>query len=452
MNEDKLFELLSNLDDDLIDNEIDKLLEGADIDMDSIKRKSYEKLNNKNKRGKGKKRLPYVVAACLCLLTITTVYADDISQVIKSFFNKTPVYSTIVDGDAYYLKEGYSLDDDIKIESLMVSKGNLEMEITTDLSHSKLGDISIIPQNSPNAIYSPGGHSHREGDKGNEYFFLFVNQTEKNHNIKPFKDFELIIAGKSYDISLEKAKSFDSKDKIYASNPSANDIKGVNIGAKINKENKKLNIQLITSFEDKDLQLYRFGGKPTEKKLRSTWENLGEEIASSSEYYFETCNLYVVNEIGNRYELEIPQNPKAYPITIFETNAPKDSNLTLKIPSITTSYTQKIDSLSLSIPKEGEVTLNKEIDFKIQKAVLKNIKRISPTSASVEFELNTDSHENISIIDFNFYSTDIKKVSAEFSSNKGVMNLEFDENIDTADIEISYPKFEMNGDWVVNLK
>ncbi|MCT4620946.1 MAG: hypothetical protein N4A62_16360 [Marinisporobacter sp.] len=444
MNEDKMIEFLSNLDDDLIEKEVDKLLEGVEIDMDHIKKKACDKLNKSNRKGKRKKRFPYVVAACICLLSMTIVYADDISQAIKSFMNKTPVYSTIVDGEAYYLKESYDLNKDIQIKSLMFSEGNLEMKINSNLSKSELGEINIIPKGDPDTIYFPGGYS----EEGNEYFFSFANKKEKNYNIKPVKDFQLIIAGNIYDLSLEKAKSLNTNEEIYTSK---SNIKGVNIGAKKFYENGKVNIQLITSFEDQDLKLSRFG-KPIETKAEFTTENKGTEGIVSSSTCTKREDLYVFDEKNNQYKLEIPKDSTGRPVTIFETNAPKDKNLTLKLPSIITVYEKNMDSFELSIPKEGERILNKEIDLNIQKAVFKKIKRTSPTSAQVEFELNTDGNENIHIRSFDFYSHDVKKISGEFNGDQGMINLEFDKDMDTTNVEIAYPEFIMNGNWVINMK
>ncbi|TCO77380.1 hypothetical protein [Marinisporobacter balticus] len=446
MNEDKLIELLSNFDDDLVEKEIDKLLEGVEIDMDSINKKANKKLNDHNEKGKGRKRFPYVAAACVCLLCITTAYADDISGVIKSFFNKTPVYSTIVDGDAYYLKESYPLNKDIQIKNAMVSEGKLEMEVTTSLN-LKLEDIKITPKNDPNKVYCVGGYSGEE----NEYFLSFMNKTEKNYNIKPFKDFNIYIAGDTYDVSLEEAKSLDVEDKIYTGDATENNIEGVNMGAQKLYKNGKVNIQLIAAFDDKDLKLTSLG-KPTETKVVSTTENRGKEGIMGSSTSSKAEDLYVFDESNDEYKLEIPKDAKGRPVTTFETNAPKDKNLTLKLPAIIAGYEKTMDSFELNIPKEGEVTLNKEIDFNIQKAVVKNIKRVSPTSAQVELELNTDGDENINIRSFDFYSADMGKIVAEFDGDKGIVNLEFDKNIDTTNIEISYPDFVMNGNWIIDMK
>ncbi|MBF8984511.1 hypothetical protein IZY60_13275 [Lutibacter sp. B2] len=67
-------------------------------------------------------------------------------------------------------------------------------------------------------------------------------------------------------------------------------------------------------------------------------------------------------------------------------------------------------------------------------------------------ELNTDGDENINIKSFDFYSSDMKKIGAEFNGDKGIINLEFDKNLDTTNIEISYPDFVMNGNWIIKMK
>lgn len=447
MNEDKLIELLNRLDDDLVEKEIDKLLEGVEVDMNSINKKAHEKLKNNNKKFKKNKVLPYVAAACVCLLSITTIYADDISAAIKSFMNKTPLHSTIVDGDAYYLKGRYALNNHITIESIMVSKGSLDMEISSDLSFNQLGEINIIPENDQKIVYYPGGYSEGE----NEYSFNFMNKTENNYNIKPFKDFQIIIAGNSYDVSLEKAKSLDLNSPIYISDDKEKKIKGVNVGAKAIDEKGKLNIQLITSFEDKDLKLSGLG-RPIEAKYSEITENESKDSIISSGTGNRMDDIYVFDENNNKYKLEVPENAKGRPITTFETSAPKNKKLTLKLPAVIASYEKTMDSFSLNIPKEGEAALNREIDFNMQKAVVKSIKRISATSAQIEFELNTGKDKNISIRSFDFYSKDVKKINSKFDGDKAVVTLEFNKNADTANVEMSWPEFVINGDWVINMK
>ncbi|AKL97299.1 hypothetical protein CACET_c38710 [Clostridium aceticum] len=451
MNEDKLMQLLNSLDDDLVEKEINKLLEGVEIDMNAINKKAHQKLGRKNKKIFTRKKLTYVAAACLCILSITAIYADDISQTIKSFFNKTPIYSTVVDGEAYYLKEPHSLNDYITLESIMVHEGKLEMELTTDLEiEDELANISIIPKNNPSVVYYLGGYGKVSEEK-NRYLFSFMNGVEENYHIKPFKDFIFNITGNTYEVSLDKAKSLDLNSNIYTANAAEKRVAGVNIGAKILEESEKLNIQLITSFEDKDLKLAALG-KLKETNFSSTFENLGEKGLIGSSTALMTEDLYVSDETGKEYKLEIPKNPTGRPVTIFETNAPKDKNLTLEIPTIVVSYHEVVDSFSFNIPDEGEVNLNQEIDFRIQKAIVKKIKRLTATKAEVEFQLNTGENENAHIKSFSFYSPDIRKMAVEFNKDKAIMTLEFDENLTAADMEISYPNIEMNGNWAIDIE
>jgi hypothetical protein len=445
--EQKFIQMLNSLDEDLVNKEVDKILEGVEFDMNSIKEKAYQKLNNNKK---GKKRTLYVAtAACLCFLSISAVYASDISDAIKSFFNKTQVYSTIVDGDAYYLEKPYNLNDKFTLESVMVSEENFDMEISTTLSESeldKISDITVIPKDNPNIIYSPGGYGCGEG----KFSLSFMNKTEGNYNIKPFKDFKLTIAGKSYNVSLDKAKGLDTSN-MQTSNASENGIKGVNLGAKFVDGKGKRNIQIVASFDDKDLKLSNFG-QPNKDILKSTFENLGKDGTLGSSSNSKGDKIYAYDEENNKYEMKVPKDAKAYPVTIFETDTLKGKNLKLEIPSVIASYQKEIDTLGFNIPKSGEVTLDKEIDFNIQKAVLKNIKRISPTSAQVEFKLNTGGDKNIKIREFNFYSDDIKKISSEFNGDKAIMNLEFNKDVDKANISISWPVLEINGNWEINIK
>lgn len=336
MNDDKLIGLLSNLDDDLIEQEIDNLMNGDECDMDSIKRKALQKLTAHNKKAKFRKFIPYVAAACICLIGINTVYADEISDVVKSFFHKTPVYSTMVDGSAYYLKDSLKLDDNLTIDSFMVSDG-------------------------------------------------------------------------------------------------------------------KQDIQLIAAFKDKDMKLSTFG-QPVDTKVVEMFENRGAEGTLGSSTASRTDDIYATDASGRKYKLEVPADAKAFPVTTFETGASKDSTLTVKLPALIATYTKPVDSFRLSIPKDGQKTLNRNIDMVAQKAVAKSIKRISPTSAELVFDLNTGAEKYVSIRSFQVYSKDIKKMTTEFSGDKAVMTLEFDKDVNAADLEISYPEFVMNGNWKINMK
>lgn len=450
MNEDKLMQLLSSLDDDLVEKEIDKLLEGVEIDMESISKKAHNKLNNElnseHKKVKIRKKRFYLVAACLVILSVTSIYAKDISKALLSFFNKTPVYDTVVDGDAYYLKDSLKLDEHITIESLLVSEGNLEMELVSGLSLDELGYIYVIPKDNPDVVYSPGGYSYED----NIYSFDFMNEKEENYHIVPFKDFKFVVAGKTYEVALDTAVSFEMQSEIYTANETESNETGVNMGVKLFEKDGKLTVQIITSFEDKTLELAKIG-RPQKIDAYVEYENLGEKGLRSSSTGLIVDTLQVQDQSGKNYSLDIPEDAKGRPVTMFETNAPKGKKLTLKVPSIVVTYPEEIDEFQVSIPKEGQAFIDKEIDFGIQKAKVKSIKRISPTSATIEFELNTGINDKTHLRSFSFYSAEVKKIETKFDTNKAVMTLQWDKDIDALNLLVSYPDFVIDGDWVIYL-
>ena len=88
----------------------------------------------------------------------------------------------------------------------------------------------------------------------------------------------------------------------------------------------------------------------------------------------------------------------------------------------------------------------------LRKAVLKSVQRLAPTSAKLAFQLNTGTDKNVQIISFQADSKDIKKISSEFKGDMAVITLKFNKNVNTSNLEISWPEFVMNGNWTINLK
>lgn len=447
MNEDQIIAMLSNFDDDLVEKEIDNLMNGVECDMESIKRKAHQKLEKHNKKNRMRKRLPYVAAVLACFICVNAVYADEISTAIKSFFNKTPVYSTMLDGQAYYLKDSLQLDDQLTIDSFMVSEGRLDMDFTSTLGIKVLEEMKIVPKDDPKTQYVMGGYSE-EGN--NKYTFSFANGKEQNYNIKPFKAFDLIVGVKTYLVTLDTAKSLDGTQKLAASEATSNKIDLVNVGANSIEKNGKQAVQLIAAFKDKDMKLDSFG-QPVSKTFNSSCENRKDGIFSNSTSS-KTEDIYATDKNGTKYQLNVPADAKATPITTFETGAPKDNQLTIKVPALLASYQKSVDSMKIDIPKDGEKILDRDVDLFAQKAVLKSVQRLSPTSAKLVFQLNTGADKNVQIRSFQAYSKDIKKMTSEFNGDTAVMNLEFDQNMNTADLQISWPEFVINGNWTINLK
>jgi len=434
----------------LIEKEIDNLMDGVECDMESIKRKAYQKLEKHNKKNKMRKRLPYVAAVLACFICINTVYADEISTAIKSFFSKTPVYSTMVDGQAYYLKDSLQLDDKLTIDSLMVSEGRLDMECTSKLDIEALAKMKIVPKDDPKTQYVIGGMDG-DSDESNEYTFIFMNDKEQNYKIKPFKAFDLIVAGKTYSVTLDAAKSLDGTQKLVASEAMSNKIDLVNVGANSIEKNGKQAVQLIAAFKDKDMKLVSFG-QPVSKTVNKTYENRGKDGIASYGTSSRTEDIFATDKTGTMYQLKVPADAKAWPITTFETGASRDNQLTIKVPALLAHYQKSVDSIKIDIPKDGEKILNRDVDLLAQKAVVKSIQRLSPTTAKLVFQLNTGADKNVQVRCFDAYDKNIKKMTSEFNGDTAVMILEFDQNMITTDLHISWPEFVINGNWTINMK
>lgn len=442
MNEDKMISMLSNLDDDLIEKEIDNLMGEVECDVESIHRRAHQKLEKHNRKARRRRRLPYAAVVCLCLIGINAVYADEISHAVKSFFNKTPVYSTMVDGKAYYLESSLVLDDNLTIDSFMVSEGRLEMDFTSKFGADVLGAMQIIPKDAPEAQYVLGGYSERGN---NRYSFSFINSNEKNYNIKPFQAFNLLVGGKTYSVTLDEAKSLDGSQKLTAGQ-AANEVDLVTVGANSIEKNGHQGVQLIALFKNKDMKLAAFG-QPVPATVKTTFEKLG-----TSSTGFQTEEIYATDESGARHKLTVPADANTWPITTFETDTVPGSQLTVNLPALLATYEKPADSVRIDIPKDGEIILNQDVDLVAQKAVVKSIKRLSPTSAELMFQLNTGADQYVSINSFSMFSKDIKKISAEFSGDQAIVTLEFDKDVDAFDLNISWPKFVVNGNWTINLK
>lgn len=447
MNEDRIILMLSRLDDDRWEKEIDKLMEGVDFNMESIKRKAVQKLAQHNtsiiKKSSLRKRLAYAAAVCACFVCLNVVYADEISETIKSFFNKTPVYSTMVDGKAYYLPQSLKLDDKTTVNSFMVSADRMEMELTSDLSPELLCSMKIVPKNDPDTEYTVGEYSE-DGEK--KYCLGLINAKEKNYKFKPAKEFNLLVGGQTYAITLEEARSLDGTQKLTESGPSSNKIDLVTVGANSIEKDGQRAVQLIASFKDQDMKLSAFG-----ERLDKISKLTKDGIVSSGTAP-KLADIYATDEKGNKYKLEKPQGARTMPLTTFVTGAPKDSSLTVNLPALQACYEKKVGSFNINIPKDGKESLNREVDLFAQKAVVKSVTRISPTSAKLVMQLNTGDQKFVKIRSFCIHSKDIRKIESEFSGDRAIMTLEFNKDVNVADLEISWPEFEMNGNWTINLK
>lgn len=385
----------------------------------------------------------YVAAVLLLFVSINTVYADNISQALRSLFGMTPVYSTTLEGTAYYLEKPVKLDKNLTIESFMVADGLMEMEFETDLGTQLFKNMRVVAKDGPSAQYFIGGVVE---DPKNHYLFFFTNETK---NIKPARAFDLVIGGKTYPVALVVAKNLDASN-ISASEAS-NRINLVSVGAASTDKKGKQEVQFIVTFTNKALKLTALG-EPVDKKVNANYEQRENGII----YHLtedKTHPLYAIDKSGAKYKLTAQSDTKAQPITIFETVASPDRPLTVKVPALLATYEKTLGITKVSIPKNGEKALNREIDLVAQKAVLKSVKRTSPTSAELNFQLNTGANKNITVRSFDISSGgSIKKYNAEFSDKKAVIIMELTQGTDVLELGIARPVFVMNGGWTINLK
>lgn len=448
MNEDQMISLLSRLDDDQLAKEVDKLMAGVDFDEESIKRKAIQKLSGYSRKVKRRRNLSYAAAVCACFVCLNVAYADEISETIKSFFDKRPVYTTMVDGKAYYLPQSLKLNDKTTITSLMVSDDRMEMELTSDLSPELLYQMKMIPQNDPDTEYGIGVYA-KNGDK--KYSLDFANVKEKKFKFKPSKDFSLLLEGQTYAIHLEEAKPLNQTQQLSASRPGSNKIDLVTVGANSIEQNGKREVQLIAAFKETGLKLIGFG-EQLEKTNMFEVENLGKDGIISSSTSPSMADIYAYDEKGIAYKLERPQDANTMPVTTFKAEASKEINLTVYVPALQACYENAVVSFPVNIPETKTENLNREVDLVAQKAIIKSVERISPSSAKMVMQLNTGAQEYVKIKSFMIYSEDVKKIEAEFSGDKCVLMIELKEGVNEADFEVSWPRFEMIGNWSINLR
>lgn len=454
MNDKELTELMNNVDNELIDQKIDDLLEknGNSADCSSIKEKAMKKLDHKQmKKMKLQKR--YVLAASIAAtLMVSTVYAKEISAVIQSFFHKSVVNETVVDGDAYYLPQEMKLNDKFTLLDVMVSKDHLDMSVKLNeaLGEKETDslDVSIVPADNDKVRYTVGGYGY--GSEG-ELEFSFMNAVENNYNIAPFQEFVLTIGDASYNVSLAKAEALNTDERLnIGTSPEAEQVPLIaNVAGSSAKRMEETDIQLVASFEDKDLKLKALG-EPEFSEFSHKIENDGEMVLSAGTGGV-TKPILAYDKSNTAYPLTEPKDAVGRPITRFETTASADTDLTVKLPAICVGYEKDVTQLSLQIPKEGEVTINKELDFLIQTVNVKSIKRTSDTTAVVEFALNTGKDKNVFITDLGAYSKDVIQAETKINGNTATMTMTFEKGTDNVDFDFSWPNYVIQGNWEISL-
>lgn len=438
MTEKQIQALMQSMDQDLMARELDDLMNGIEIDLDSISKKAYQKLNKERLKMKRKRFYPLVAASLIAVLGISNVYASEISDFVKSFFNKTAIYETVVDGSAYYLASPVQLDGESKLEHVILTKDTLDMNLTLPLTEDKLPDITVTAANG--AIYKPGGY----GGGKDSLLLSFWNETEQNYVFAPTKELQLMIGEKSYDIHLTEGASVVADGEIKPAEQ--NNIDWVNIGYK----KTDTGVQILTSFSDEDLKLVGIG-EPAEKDGTQTFKNENGIIIIGTSAM--TNPLLGYDKDKNMYAYSPDKNAVGRPIIQFVSPAPADQEIALKIPSIIVAYEKEFANFNVEIPSlNEEKIINQEIDLKLQKVVLQSIERTSATTAELKFALNTGDRKEVAVRGANFYSKDVQSGDSIWQDDVCTMKISFDKELKNAEMEVSWPRFVVNGDWTLLVK
>lgn len=472
MNEKEMMELLNSVDNDLIEKELEDLMKDIDIDMPSITAKAYAKLNNRMseqphiRESSFRKRLIPVAVAAVVIVGISSVYASELSDFVKSFMNKTEIYETVTDGKGFYLNSPVQLDDGHSLDMVFFTSDRFEMNLTYPLASDTLPDIKGVTKNGD--VYTPGGYGYDE-DKG--LMLSFINMAEKNYSFAPTQEIELIIDGKSYDISLSESVSVLAKGEIVPpvqytdaepdeSMMSDPDIKTesdtqaeritadwVNIGYKKTDDG----IMIVTSFDDTELKLGDVGVPGTDVNTHKFINEGSSTISSGMSSMIGPLLGY--DEDQNEYKYSIDENATGRPITKFISDVPDGKKIRLELPGIMVQYEKLINSFSIEIPELNEtVFVNKEIDLKLQKMVCQSITRTSETSAQIIFKLNTGDKKETSIWYVGMQNLDLLTGESVFKDGYCTFDITFDKDLTNTDIELVWPEFVVRGDWTFEIE
>ncbi len=451
MNEKELHELIQSIDISLVEQELEDLTTDLEIDMDSISKKAYERLK-KGKRKMKRRFLPIVAASLIVVAGVSSIYASDISDFVRSFFNKKEVYSTIVDGEAYYLEEPVALGDGSSIDEVIFTKNTLDMRLTYPTKDGIVPKVELVTNTGE--VYTPGGYGYAD-DKKRELLFSFWNEEEGNYIFKPAKEVELILNGKGYAFTLTEGEQVIKEGEIIppvdniaeASSDKEEVTKTVIDWVNIGYKKIDGGISIVTSFDDKELKLSAIGTMKY-NDVRTNFKNdrsgiIGGGTSSA------TLPLIGVNAENKEYLFVQDKNSAlARPVTKYLAELPAGKSVELQVPSIMVKYEKRLIELDLDLPEDtDEVSFNKELDLKLQKMQLDSIKRTSPTTATLMFTLNTGDKREVEIREASVYSKDVKSAELNWNNGKCIMEAVFEEGTEKITLSVGWPEFVVNGDW-----
>lgn len=444
MDDKKVADLLNSLDDDLINEQIDTMIHDIDIDYSSIRKKAVQKLKGKEvKIMKRKRRIPMAIAACLTILTVSTIFAEEISTFVKSYMDKSIVGSTVVEGDAYTLPETEVLEDGIEVTALYLWRDNLEMECVTKLDLEHLGKIEIRPHNSQQ-VYEAGGYS-REGDK---YYFRFDNALEQNSKIEPFKEFTLAIGGKEYPITLQ-GSMIEIQEEAEVCVPKGNiEIEGLHLEALVEEKDGEELLYVIPSLDD-NLVLFALG-TPKAREFQDEIHFREDGIVSSSTPP-ELKPISYMNAEGLVKELIALPKLSHHASTVYR--MPTDDVIDKVLIDDAIVMDQEVSQTKvLSIPANGIVEVNEDVDLTHNKLTIQTVERINDDTIQIKLMLNTGEDQGKKIMSLDCFSENVRDIVSAYNEDEVVMNVNLKEaGQETVDLQFSYPILMMHGEWELEL-
>ncbi len=435
MNEKEIKELIQNLDNDLIEKELEDLMEDMDFDMESISQKAYDKLNKETMHVKKKKFVPVVAAALVAVMGLSTVYADEISAFMQSFLNKTVVYDTVVDGDAFYLDEPFQLKDG-QVLDIMFTQDNLIMTLDYTLVDDKLPELSV--QTPSGEKYLATGYA--QTNRG----LMLLFSSDYLEKLKPKSEITLNIADQSYTITLKEGQPVADTGEMTEAQASVTNCDWVHIGCQQTEQG----VKILASFDVEGVKLHAIG-QPEIKNAESHFKNEANGSIIGGGTSTMTLPLEAVGKDNKTYRFVKDEKAVGRPVTTFLSDAPDD--VTLYIPSLIVGLEETMDTINLTMPAVGEETaLNKEIDLGLQKMVLQTVKRTSETTAELTFALNTGEKSEVTIREGGIYSSDVINGESKWGDSICVTTLTFDKDLKSAALSISWPTFVINGNWEID--
>ena len=431
MNEKQINSLMQNLDSDLINNEMDALMGGIEMDIESISAKAHEKLRKEQCFMKNKRRKMFVViAASLCIVVGTSaVCASEISDFIKSFLGKVGIYSTVVEGSAYYLESPVPLDGGCELRKVMFTNDSLDLVLFTP-DNKIPAELTVQTADGSGEPFSLS-----KSQEGLELTFI---------KLLPTSQFELTVDGKKYSVNLASASAISNGAELFAAQ-SKNGIDWVNLGYR----RTDTGIQIIASFTDQALSLSAIG-EPSDQEVNAGFDNNTHNSKTTS---LSPKTLIGTDQEGNAYIYSYDPTDTGRPLTMFYSDAPKDKLVNIEVPSIVVVVPKEITKISVAIPElDKENSVNQEIDLGLQKMTLQSVKRTSATKAVLKFEVNTSNQQFVSIRGADINSRDVQSGELLWKDGLCTMTVIFDETLTETELVIAWPSFVVNGDWTLSLK